>query len=517
MKQLTYYKARYDKAKGVAMLWMNLLQAAYKNFIPDRDLFYYPNQTQGVQKNAHIFDITPISARRTFVSKIHMALTPPKQNWAELEVGESIKDEAQKKKLTEELHTYTNELFNYLRASNFDQVVHECYNDLSVGTAALQIIEGTDEEPLIFRSVPINQLYIEDSINGTVKSCYREYGEVLVSDILTNFPNAELPSEILKHFDQNPNSTVKNLYEAMIYVVDDTKNPFHYVLWIDGHIIESKRLESSEWVIPRWTTINNQAFGIGVCIEALPAALSLQEIARIELGAANFNLDKPYMGISDGVFNPWTFAIQANKIIPIARSPDGQPPLIPLPDTANPAFMQLTSETLRTQINQMMYAQPLGPVDAPAKTATDSAIRQRNLLEEIGPIFTRLENEWLMPILERCMYILSRKGKLAKVQIDGREIQVKFKSPLVTAQGQENVRKMLDAVQVLQAIYGESAMAFLNPAETPVWVWQQFGNDPKLMPPKAELAKTLGSKSEQQQAAELAELDAMEAQGAPTQ
>src|SRR5260221_497923 len=128
-------------------------------------------------------------------------------------------------------------------------------------------------------------------------------------------------------------------------------------------------------------------------MEALPAAISLQEISRIELESANFNLSKPYMGISDGIFNPWTYKIKANQIIPIARSADGQPPLIPLPDTANPAFMQLTSEVLRNQINDMMYAQPLGSVEGPARTATDSAIRQRNLLEEIGPIMTRLENE----------------------------------------------------------------------------------------------------------------------------
>ncbi len=517
MKELKYYKARFDKSKGTAMLWMNLLRVTYKNFIPDRDLFYYPNQTQGVQKNAGIFDVTPMSARRTFVSKIHMALTPPKQNWAELEADDKITDETERKHFNEELIQYTNELFNYIRASNFDRVVHECYNDLSVGTAALQIIEGTDEEPLIFRSVPINQIYIEPSISGTVKSCYREYGGILVSDVLANFPNAEIPPEIMKQFNENPNATIKNLYEGMVYVVEDSRNPYHYVLWIDGKILEGKRLESSEWVIPRWTTINNQAFGIGVCIDALPAAISLQEMARIELEAANFNLDKPYMGISDGVFNPWTFSIQANKIIPIARSPDGQPPLIPLPDTANPAFMQLTSETLRAQINQMMYSQPLGPVDAPAKTATDAAIRQRNLLEEIGPIYTRLENEWLMPILERCMYILAAKGKLERVKIGEQSIKVKFKSPLVTAQGQESVRKVLDAVQVLQAIYGDDSQIFLNPGELPGWIWEQFGNDPKLMPDPDKLREMLASQSEQQQQAQITQQDAMEAQLAPQQ
>lgn len=515
MKDLQYYKHRYDKAKGVSMLWMNLLRVTYKNFIPDRDLFYYPNQVQGLQKNANIFDTTPIKACRTFVSKVHMALTPPKQAWAELEAGSEV-DDKDIETINEELTVYTKKLFDYLRASNFDLVIHECYRDLAVGTCALQIVEGDEETPLIFRSVPINQLYIEDSICGLVDSCYREFGETRVADILTEFPNAQLPSEILKQFSTDPNATVKNLYQAMCYVIEDKKKPYHYVLWIDGHIIESKRLESSEWVIARWSKINNQAFGIGVAIEALPAAISLQEIARIELESANFNLSKPYMGISDGIFNPWTYKIKANQIIPIARSMDGQPPLIPLPDTANPAFMQLTSETLRNQINDMMYAQPLGSVEGPARTATDSAIRQRNLLEEIGPVMTRLENELLAPIIDRVMYILAARGDLNRLVVDGKEIQVRFKSPLVTAQGQESVRKVLDGIQVLQAIYGpESSQMFLNPGELPIWVWEQFGNDPKLMPKKEELISMLKSQSEQQQEMQMAQQEQMGAQLAP--
>lgn len=513
MKELDYYKRRFDKASTVAKLWQNLLRTTYKNFIPDRDLFYYPNQTQGIQKNANIFDVTPVSACRTFVSKIHMALTPPKQQWAELEAGDEIPEE-QKDDFNKELHAYTAKLFGFIRESNFDLVIHECYRDLAVGTAALQIIEGDDENPIIFRSVPINQLYIEDSICGLIDSCYREFGEVRIADILTEFPNASLPSEYLKHFETNPNSTVKNLYQAMVYVAGDKQLPYHYVLWIDGHILESKRLESSEWVIFRWSKINNQAYGIGVCIEALPAALSLQEIARIELESANFNLSKPYMGISDGIFNPWTYKIEANKIIPIASSINGQPPLIPLPDTANPAFMQLTSETLRMQINQMMYAQPLGSVEGPVRTATDSAIRQRNLLEEIGPVMTRLESELLAPLIKRIIYILGKRGDLKALKIDGKEIQVRFKSPLVTAQGQESVRKVLDAVQVYQAIYGpESSQMFLNPGELPHWIWEQFGNDPKLIPSREELVAMLKSQSEMQQEQQMAQTDQMMQEG----
>lgn len=512
MRELEYYKRRFDKARTIAQLWMNLLQMTYRNFVPDRNLFYYPNQVQGIQKNANIFDVTPISACRTFVSKIHMALTPPKQQWAELEAGENIAED-QKDEFNKQLHEYTAKLFGFIRESNFDMVIHECYRDLAVGTAALQIVEGDDENPVIFRSVPINQLYIEDSICGLINSTYREFGEVRVADVLTEFPDAIIPSEYLTHFKDNPNATFKNLYQGMIYVADDKKFPYHYVLWIDGHIMEYKTLESSEWVIFRWSRINNQAYGIGVAIEALPAALSLQEISRIELESANFNLSKPYMGISDGVFNPWTYKIEANKIIPIARSADGQPPLIPLPDTANPAFMQLTSETLRNQINQMMYAQPLGSVEGPARTATDSAIRQRNLLEEVGPVMTRLENELLAPMLDRVMYILGMRGDLPRLTIDGKEIQVRFKSPLVTAQGQESVRKVLDAVQVYQAIYGpESSQMFLNPGELPHWIWEQFGNDPKLIPNKEELVAMLKAQSEMQQEQQMAQTDQMIAQ-----
>ena len=56
---------------------------------------------------------------------------------------------------------------------------------------------------------------------------------------------------------------------------------------------------------------------------------------------------------------------------------------------------------------------------------------------------------------------------------------------------------------------------FLNPGELPIWVWQQFGNDPKLMPKKEDLIATLKSQSEQQQEMQMAQQEQMGAQVAP--
>ena len=79
---------------------------------------------------------------------------------------------------------------------------------------------------------------------------------------------------------------------------------------------------------------------------------------------------------------------------------NGQFPLQPLPDTANPAFMQLTSTDLRMQINKLMFADNLLPPEkAPQTTAYEIAVRQRNLAEEIGPAFTRLQQSLCRALL----------------------------------------------------------------------------------------------------------------------
>lgn len=500
LTKLEYYKRRYRRAYSIYTQWISLLQACYHYCIPYRDLYYYTNQLQGTQKNAKVYDTTGVTATNSFVSKIHMALTPPQTNWAFLDAGSDIPED-QKAQINELLQVETEKMFNYIRRSNFDLAINECYYDLAVGTMVLCINEGeTDEQPLKFYSIPLSRVCFEESINGYIESAYRFWEETKISEIPIMWPKATLPDWMKSQLDVDPNATTKNLYEGVIYMHGE-KNPYKYVLWVDSDILLEEEEPISRWNISRWSKINNECYGRGPIQNALPSLLSLNELFRIELTTANLNCAKPIMAWSDGVFNPWTFSLQPNSIIPIAPNSTGQFPLQPMPDTANPQFLQLTAQDLRIQIAKLMYADPLEPIrDKPTRTATELSIRQNNLAEEIGPSFTRLQQEFLSKLIQRIIYILQKRGLMQPIVINGTQINLKYKSPLVIEQGSQDVQTFMTYYQVLQSIVGpEQSQVYIKPAKLGAWLGDKFHIDQTIINSEGEVQELLERAARQQQ------------------
>src|SRR6185312_15574444 len=508
-----YYLRRYTKARVTSDLWISLLEACYHYTTPERNLYYWTSQYQGAQKNAKVYDTTPVIAMQSFVSKVHRALTPPQQNWALLEAGSEIPDD-EKDNVNKLLQDSTNILFSYLHRSNFDLVINECYYDLGIGTACLIINEGPDEEPLRFFSVPLARLAPEQTYSGLLDAAWRWWDEVKISDILALWPEARLTPMMSSMLKDDPGATVKVLVDGCIDNSPyNTKTKYTYVVMHEGEILLEKAVDRNPFLTFRWSKISNEVMGRGPVIGALPSILTLNELMRLELTSANMNVAKPIMAWSDGIFNPWTFKLEPNTIIPIAPNTSGQFPLQPFPDTANPQFMQLTANDLRMQINKLMYGDPLGPIDAPAKTALEIATRKQEFLEQIGPSFTRLCVEFMPRLIENVIHILQKKGLMPKLNVNGKEIKLKYKSPITISQGQNDVSVFTQWFQLMQAIVGpDAAITYLNPIEMPMWMAEKMGVEMKILNDRAQMQEMLKQQSQQMEQVEALGIEQMGAQ-----
>ena len=513
MQKEDYYLRRFKFAQTTADLWIALLEACYHYTVPNRNLYYWTSQYQGAQKNAKVFDTTAVAALKSFVSKIHSALTPPQQDWALLEAGDDVPEE-DRERVNRELQELTRTIFSYIHRSNFDLAINECYYDLGIGTACLLVHEGPDEDPLRFYSVPLARLAPEVSYSGLLESTWRWWDEVKIADILAWWPDIKLTPMMQELYRQDPNAAVKILFDGCIDlgpdnpIIKDIKTRYVYVVMWENQLLLEKPMDINPMVTFRWTRINNENMGRGPVIDALPSILSLNELARLELASANFNVSKPIMAFSDGVFNPWTFRLEPNTVIPIAPSINGQWPLQPFPDTSNPNFMQLTSNDLRMQINKLMYADPLGPIEGPNKTATEVAMRQRNLAEEIGPGFTRLQQEFMPRFFENVIGILARKGLIKKVLVNGKEVRIRFKSPLTVSQGQQDIANFTQWFQLMQGIMGpEAALTYINPVKAPAWMAEKMGVDLTVINTTEQMAEFLANESMKAQTNEMAMME----------
>jgi len=168
------------------------------------------------------------------------------------------------------------------------------------------------------------------------------------------------------------------------------------------------------------------------------------------------------------------------------------------------------------QINKLLYSDPLGPTPDPKQTAYEVAVRQREFSEQIGPAFTRLQSELLTPIINRVIYILQKKGLIEKIVIDGKQIQVSYKSTLVAAQGQQDVDNFVKFYQLLQGVQGEeAAVVNIDPVKFPSWAAEKLGVDASVLNTKEQMKEFYESQSEKAQEIEMSMLE--KGQGTPNQ
>jgi len=516
---LEQFLKRQKKAQGIAFLWSSLLEACYYYAVPQRNRFWRPKQQQGEMKATRIYDTTAIEATKTFVSKLHDAMTPPGTQWAYLMLDENYTDEEDVQAIEEAqmaLDDYMRKLFNYIHASNFDVSINECYFDLAIGTSCLIVNQNNDKEPLVFTSVPMDILAIEEALTGRIESWYRTWQDIKINEVTQRWPKAVISASMQQAMELDRDAIIPKTYEGVMYCPEMGDAPYCYMVTTDMDILFCEYLESNPGIVWRFQKTNNETWGRGPVVDALPSIISLQEMARVELASANLNTFRPYMAFSDSVFNPHTFKLEPFTIIPIAPiGTGGQTPLIPLPDSSSPQFAQLTINDLRYQIKQLLFSDQLQSASMEQSkqplTATEVQGDKQNLAERIGPLFSRLQQEFLWPVIKRVSYILDKMGLLPMPVIDGKLVQFRYKSPLALAKGQQEIARLTQFVQLMQGMFGpEVTKLYLNPETAPWVIAEQMQIDKRFLnTPDGVKQATLEL---QQQAANAAEQQAQAGQ-----
>lgn len=524
-------RKRYNSAKYVADLWIPIMQACFFYAVPFRNRYYLPGKEfQGTIQNTRVYDTTAVEGVKTFVSKIHDAMTPPQVQWGFLEVDDSMVDDPTEESsitLLEQaqliLDAYMRRLFTYIHASNFDVVINECYFDLAIGTSALVINQHTDDQPFLCTSIPMDKLAIEEAVNGNIESWFRTWQNLKIAELHTRWPGIHISSNLEQMMAADQDAVIRNIYEGVAYFVNG--NPFEivekkekkikrycYAVWSDNDLLYVQWLESNPGIVWRFQKTNNETWGRGPVMEALPTIISLNEMARIELASANLNTFRPYMGFSDAVFNPHTFKLQPFTIIPIAPiGSNGQVPLIPLPNSADPNFAQMTMADLRMQIKSLLFAeQPQDSRSVQPQTAYELSLKQQTLAEKIGPLFSRVQQEFLWPVIKRFAYILNNMGLLPYPKVGNMPIIFKYKSPLALAKGRADVERFTQWIQLMQGIMGpEESKIYINPKTTPYMLAESLQIDERYINKPDEVKRVMQQVQNEQSQMRLANSQAM--------
>lgn len=402
----------------------------------------------GQTRKANLLDATATDSSRILASAIMSGLTPANSRWFQLDVGTESDDERRW------LDDSAQALWENIHAANFDAAGFECCVDVVCGGwFALYIDDDRDEGGLRFEQWPLAGLYCSSTnAGGQVDTVYRTY-TLTAEQAVKEFGEPNEPGEksysvsaktakLAKDKPDEKIEFVQAIYPRRPYIVNARMAKNLPIASCTVEVAAKKIVRESGYhempvVVPRWMLIPDSVYGVGPVYDALPDIKTLNEIKRMELAAADLAISGMWIAEDDGVLNPRTVKVGPRKII-VANSVDSMKPLLSGSDF-KVAFTQ--AQQLQAAIRKTLMADQLQPQDGPAMTATEVHVRVGLIRQLLGPIYGRLQAEYLQPMIERCFGLAYRAGVFgaAPDSLAGRDFTVRYISPLARAQKLEDV------------------------------------------------------------------------------
>ena len=496
--------SRHEKALIRKENFRNLYEEAYEFALPQRNLYdgHYEGKVGGNKKMNRVFDSTAINSTQRFANRMQSGIFPPQRKWCRLEPGTDIPME-RRAEAQMALDNYSEKMFSSLKQSNFDIAIGEFLLDLSVGTAVMMVQPGDDINPINFISVPQYLVSFEEGADGQVDNVYRRI-RMKGESIQRQWPDAEIPAALQKKIDDKPTDDVE-LVEATLF--DQKRGDYCY------HVIHKesktellyKRMEYSPWVVSRYSKVAGEIYGRGPLITALPDIKTLNKVVELVLKNASINITGVYTAADDGVLNPNTIKIVPGAIIPVARNggPQGES-LRPLPRAGDVNLAQIEMNELRANIKRVLLDESLPPDNMSARSATEVVERMKELSQNLGSAFGRLINETMVPLVTKVLAVMDEKGMInLPLKVNGLEIKISPVAPLAQAQAMEEVDKVLQYAQIVQAA-GPQAQMSLKVEEMMDFIAEQLNIPQRILTTKVErmMMQQQAMQMAQQQAAQ---------------
>jgi hypothetical protein len=408
---------------------------------------------QAQERKARVLDGTGTDSARTLASGVVGGMTPPNALWFKMH----------RRNATQEELTWFDEssesLWENIHASNYDATAFELALDaVDAGWGVIYIDEDREVGGYVFELWALSQCYVSATKAGGMVDCvYREY-EITAEQAVKRFGEDGVSPDTKKLATDKPDEMVQFLhaiYPRDMYVPGSrlAKN----LPVASCHVeLKPKKLVSEggyhefPCVVPRWTMIPKSSYAVGPAFDALPDMKELNAIKALELANCDIAVAGMWIAEDDGVLNPRTVKLGARKII-VANSVESMKPL----ETGADFSVAFTKEErLVAAIRKTFMADQLEPQDGPVKTATEIHVRVELIRQLLGPLYGRLQSEWLRPLLTRCFGLAMRASQvmwsmgLAGVfnppprSLEGKEFSIKFISPIARAQSLEEVSAM---------------------------------------------------------------------------
>lgn len=398
----------YRRALDMRAPWINRWDSAMRYTIPTTD-----------DDMATLFDATASDAADNLAASIYSLLTPPESLWVSLvPEGPDSPDAV----------AATMALRANLNDSNFYTTIHQCYMDLIVlGTACLFMAENPigAASAFSFTAIPMRDIAI---LNGAVFYT----ATMPAREVTEKYPSWTPPADLRDTIKQDPETPLR-LVQSLIGT--------DFVAWLDvggdieNNIVATGKFETNPYIIFRWSVASGELYGRGPVLRALPDIKTANKVVELVLKNATIAVSGIWQADDDGVINLSNINLTPGAIIPKAVGSSG---LTPLASGADFDVSQIILKDLRERIRHALLADRLGLLSEKEMTATEILARNADMVRILGATYGRLLHEFIRPLVERGLQILSRRGVIDKIRLHS-DAELKYIAPITKMAIAENM------------------------------------------------------------------------------
>ncbi len=392
----------YNKALKLREPWLHRWDDARRYTVPTTDT-----------EVATLFDGTAADAVDNLAASIYTLLTPPESLWINL-VRESD--------ASPDPDIATAALRANLNDSNFYTTVHQAYLDLCIyGTACLFMAENPigSDSAFSFTAIPINDLAV-------LPNAVFHATTISGSEAISRYPTWTPTNDLRKKIEHDPDMPLRMIQSLVGQ---------QFTAWLDiggdieNNIVATGTFETNPYLIFRWSVCSGELYGRSPILRALPDIKTANKVVELVLKNATIAVSGIWQADDDGVINLQNINLTPGAIIPKAVGSSG---LTPLHSGADFDVSQIILNDLRDRIRHTLLADRLGLMSDREMTATEVLARNADMMRVLGSTYGRLLHEFIRPLCERGLQILSRRGIIEPISLHS-DAELKYLAPIAIA------------------------------------------------------------------------------------
>jgi len=429
----------------------------------------------------------------TLSAKLMLALLPPQTTFFKLQVRDDKLqgdlDPTIRSELDLSMSKMERMVMDYLNATNDRVVLHEAIKALVVGGNALLFYSKNG-----LRHYPFNRFVLNRDGNGNVI-------EIVCKEMVNK---AAVPG--LKEIEDNPvndpqsgvggngpsGTAGKDEVEVYTYVKHDIeKKKWTWHQEVNDKIIPDSRSScpdsAPQWLPLRFSTVDGEDYGRGRVEEFLGDLKSLEALSQAIIEGSAAAAKVVFVVSPSATTKPQSLANAGNGAII-----QGRPDDIGVVQVGKTADFRTTYElagVLERRISEAFLI--LNVRQSERTTAEEVRLTQLETDQQLGGLFTLLTAEFLVPYLNRTLFLLQQRGQLPKIPKDlvrptvvagvnalgrGQDYQslTQFIQTIAQTMGPEAIQRYIDPSEYIKRLAAAQGIDVLNLVKTQEQLQQEM-------------------------------------------